>query len=103
MIAGWDWDTGTPWDRYQAPETAGAGIAFFAEQEERLLRFCSSLAPADLEREISIPWRDPAPIREILEILVSEAFHHGAEVGVLRDIYHWTGSRQLASDRKRSR
>ena len=96
MISGWDWSAGTPWDRYAAPETAEAGMAFYAEQATRLVDFCRSIGPEDLDREILIPWRDPAPICEILEILLSEAFHHAAEVGVLRDLYRWTGDRQLA-------
>ena len=87
MIAGWDWDVGVPWDRYEIPTTAAGGISFFNREMDRLQEFITSLTAADLDRTVVIPFRpEPVAIVEIIRILVVEAIHHGAEAGALRDI-----------------
>ena len=70
MIAGWDWDTGVPWNQYPAPQTAHAGMAFYTQQARRLRDFCNSLEDAELERGILIPWRDSTSISPKFPLVV---------------------------------
>jgi hypothetical protein len=80
---------GVPWNEYEISNTAEAGIAFFASQMGRLLIAASEANAVTLERPVTIPWwgNQPATFRDVLLVLVDECIHHGAEVGVLRDLY----------------
>lgn len=77
-----------PWDNYEIPFTAREGIAFYGEQVGRLLIPLGQMADHDLERQVVIPWwSEPASLAVVYGVALNENGHHGAEVGVLRDLY----------------
>jgi DinB family protein len=77
-----------PWDNYEIPFTAREGIAFYGKQVDRLLIPLGQLADHDLERQVVIPWwSKSASLAVVYGVALDENSHHGAEVGVLRDLY----------------
>lgn len=89
MIAGWDWGSGrVPWNQYAIPSRSATGIDLYISQSRRLSTFASSLTDASLSTPAAIPFLGTnATIGDALRVLANEAAHHGAEVGVMRDLY----------------
>lgn len=77
-----------PWDSYDIPSTARGGVAFYEEQVGRWLGPLGRMADDDLQRSVIIPWwSGAAPLAVVYRVIVDENAHHGAEAGVLRDLY----------------
>jgi hypothetical protein len=71
----------------QIPHEAAAAVAWW---EEGLLKFSRKLEEIDdseLGRVVSAPWGSTRSVEEWVRVLVYENIHHGAEIGVLRDLY----------------
>jgi hypothetical protein len=70
-------------------ETAGEWRKWLIRIREELLE-CDS---EDLDRQVGMPWEwepEARTVEEWASILVAENIHHGAEIGVLRDLYRAT-------------
>jgi hypothetical protein len=69
------------------PHDALAATAWW---ERGLLKFADALggaADSDLNRIVAVPWEVTQSVRRWIEVLIHENVHHGAEIGVLRDLY----------------
>jgi uncharacterized damage-inducible protein DinB len=83
------WGDGNLTDNWlEVPSTAAGGVTTW---EQYAGRFASVLAVDDdaaLERSVQIPWwPQPAPRWRVVANVATEMIHHGAEIGVLRDLY----------------
>ena len=71
-----------------APHGDAAGaVAYLAESQRPVTTTLATLHDDELEEVRSTPLGDRRTVRQILATLVDEQVHHGAEVGVLRDLY----------------
>jgi hypothetical protein len=50
----------------------------------------------DLEREVLTNWGEPWPAWRIFTTMIDHDRHHGAEIGVLRDLFRGTGAGRSA-------
>jgi DinB superfamily len=69
------------------PHEPASAIAWW---EQGLLRFADKLAEVDdpaLERAVTVPWGVTQSVERWVQTIVHENTHHGAEIGVLRDLY----------------
>jgi uncharacterized damage-inducible protein DinB len=83
------WGDGELVDNWlEVSPTAAEGISAW---EDHAGRFVSALATEDdaaLEGPVRIPWwPEPTPRWRVVANVATEAIHHGAEIGVLRDLY----------------
>ncbi len=75
---------------------AAAGVALW---EQHTAAFATALRAEDddaLRREVRIPWwPEAAPRWRVVANVITESVHHGAEIGLLRDLYRrreeWRG------------
>jgi uncharacterized damage-inducible protein DinB len=80
---------GAPTDTWMEPTpVAAAGIALWNEQATAFLRALEDEDDESLQRSVQVPWwPEAAPRWAVVVNVVTEAIHHGAEIGVLRDLY----------------
>jgi uncharacterized damage-inducible protein DinB len=75
-------------DWLEVPGTAADGVALWEKHTTAIAEALEAEDDAALERPIRIPWWPrEAPRWEVVANVVVEATHHGAEIGVLRDLY----------------
>ena len=67
--------------------SAAAAIAQLDVGHALLARDLEDLDDAGLEREVLTNWGEMWPAKEIFWTMVNHDRHHGAEIGVLRDLY----------------
>jgi hypothetical protein len=69
------------------PHDAKAAIAWWSEGLLKFDEKLNGVEDSELERVVSDPWEVTRSVQEWLQVLVYENIHHGAEIGVLRDLY----------------
>jgi len=79
----------SPTDTWMAPSpSAEAGIALWDQHATVFVQALQGEDDESLERSVRVPWWPEATPRwAVVTNVVTEAIHHGAEIGVLRDLY----------------
>jgi hypothetical protein len=75
----------------EVPGTADAAVRYWIAS--RGLVESVLAGEPDLDEPRPTPLSGPIPLGETLRILLDEQVHHGAEIGVLRDLYRLTAAR----------
>jgi hypothetical protein len=74
------------WDLAPHGDAAGA-IDYLLQSQSPITATLSTLADAALDEmrptQFGVEW----PARRVLSVLIDEQVHHGAEIGLLRDLY----------------
>ena len=71
------------------PHQADAAIAWWREGLRKFEDKLDEIYDTELERVVTTPWEVTRSAKEWLQVLVYENVHHGAEIGVLRDLYRY--------------
>jgi uncharacterized damage-inducible protein DinB len=75
-------------DWFEVPATAIEGISVWEQHAEQFVKALTTEDDAALERPVRIPWwPETAPRWRVIANVATEAIHHGAEIGVLRDLH----------------
>lgn len=75
-------------DWFEVPSTAAAGVALWEHHAAAFTQELATEDAASLQRAVRIPWWPaPSPRWRVVANVITEATHHGAEIGVLRDLY----------------
>lgn len=75
-------------DWFEVPATAAEGVSVWEHHAGQFVEALAAEEDAALERPVRIPWwPEPAPRWRVVANVATEAIHHGAEIGVLRDLY----------------
>ena len=75
------------WDDLTFPGTAAGAIAWLEEGHACLRAVLDTLSDADLDVSRATNWGEQWPTWRILWAMIDHDAHHGAEIGVLRDLY----------------
>jgi hypothetical protein len=75
------------WDDLSFPGTAAGAIAWLEEGHARLRAVLDTLSDAELDVPRATNWGERWPTWRILWAMIDHDGHHGAEIGVLRDLY----------------
>jgi extradiol dioxygenase family protein len=67
--------------------TAGAAVADLLASQRLVAQALDTATGEDLDRPVGTPFGDAWPAGRVLRTLVTEQVHHGAEIGLLRDLY----------------
>jgi hypothetical protein len=71
-----------------APHGDAAGaIAYLAESQRPVTTTLAELDDEQLDEPRPTPWGEPWPAGRVLDVLLDEQIHHGAEIALLRDLY----------------
>ena len=71
-----------------APHGDAAGaVAYLAESQRSVTATLAGIDDARLDELRPTPWGERWPAGQIVVVLLDEQVHHGAEIGVLRDLY----------------
>jgi hypothetical protein len=70
------------------PGTAADAITYWTDSRAPIESWLDSARDADLDEVRPNPVGDPLPVGQTLSILLDEQIHHGAEIALLRDLYH---------------
>ncbi len=73
------------------PGDAASSIAALEAGHALLLNDLAGLNDADLDRMVLTNWGEPWPAWKIFWTMTHHDAHHGAEIGVLRDLYRAIG------------
>ncbi len=76
---------------FDSAHTAATAIEQLEAGHAMLLRDLAGLDDAALEREVLTNWGEKWPARKVFWTMVDHDLHHGAEIGVLRDLYRERG------------
>ena len=71
----------------QIPHEARAAVEWWDEGLRKFSLQLDEIEDSELERVVSTPWRVTRSVEEWVHVVVHENIHHGAEIGVLRDLY----------------
>ena len=74
-------------DTVETPHTVERTLAMLHEGQALLLADLDALGDDDLEAPVMKNWGEPWPAWRIFWTMIHHDLHHGAEVGVLRDLY----------------
>lgn len=74
------------WDDLEIPGTPADAVAWLDQTHAQLRSDLATLTPDDAFSERRAWWGAPLTVRAVLWTLTVEHVHHGAEIGVLRDI-----------------
>jgi hypothetical protein len=69
------------------PHKAAAAVVWWEQGIRKFLEQLAEAEDSDLERVVTVPWEVTQSVEEWLGVLLYENIHHGAEIGVLRDLY----------------
>lgn len=85
----WDYAFATESLSYdlEMPGDARAAVNWLADSQLPLNQVLDGLADGDLDRDRLTNWGEYRPTTWILSTLIKEQTHHGAEIGLLRDLY----------------
>jgi uncharacterized damage-inducible protein DinB len=75
------------WDEIDSAHTAEGAIAELVRGHRLLTDALAGLTDADLDTERLTNWGERWPTWRILWTMIHHDVHHGAEIGVLRDLY----------------
>jgi hypothetical protein len=83
----WTFDDGTAsFDAIDVPGTAAGAVEYLACRQEAFGRAFGRLADPDLATTRHTHWGDELPVGVLVWQIAVEHLHHGAEIGVLRDL-----------------
>lgn len=72
----------------EIPSTAAGGIALWEHHAATFVKGLEGEDGESLQRPVRVPWWPrEAPKWAVVSNVATEAIHHGAEIGVLRDLY----------------
>lgn len=69
------------------PSTAAGGITYWRDSVAPVADWLATAREADLDRPGRTVYGEETTAGETVRILLDEQIHHGAEIGVLRDLY----------------
>jgi DinB superfamily len=69
------------------PHDATGAVAWWEEGIQRFLETLDRIEDSDLDKIVAVPWEVSHSVATWVEMVVYENVHHGAEIGVLRDLY----------------
>ena len=78
------------WDSIEIPHTVADAVAMLEHGQALLADDLRKLEEPDLDRPRLTNWGEWWPTREIFWTMAGHDLHHGAEIGVLRDLYRQT-------------
>lgn len=80
---------GAPTETWMEPSpSAATGIALWEQHANEFVRTLEREDDESLQRSMQVPWwPEAAPRWVVVANVVTESIHHGAEIGVLRDLY----------------
>ncbi len=82
-------------DWFEVAPTAADGVALWEQHAAAFALALRGEDEADLQRAVRIPWWPAAmPRWRVVSNVVTETTHHGAEMGVLRDLYRSRGGQR---------
>jgi hypothetical protein len=70
----------------EIPGAAGEAVARLHEAQDRLLAQTAAVDDAALTQPTPTHWGEELPLWQLLWTSIVEQFHHGAEIGALRDL-----------------
>jgi hypothetical protein len=76
---------------YSYPGTADAAVAGLTDQVERWLAGVRGLGPEELAQRCEEAGHESESMAALVLHIQREAFHHGAEIALLRDLFRATG------------
>ena len=79
------------WIAIETPPDVRASIEMLTRGHELLADDLAALRDEDLERSVLTNWGEPWPAWRIFTAMTDHDRHHGAEIGVLRDLYRIAG------------
>lgn len=79
------------WNSIETPSSAGRAIDMLEEGHALLTGDLAGLEDDDLERPVATNWGEEWPAWRIFWTMIHHDAHHGAEIGVLRDLYRARG------------
>jgi DinB superfamily len=71
----------------EVPGTAAGAVEWLRASQEPLIQVLGELSDEDLDRPRPTNWGEVWPTHKLLSTLVVEQVHHGAEIGLLRDLF----------------
>lgn len=69
------------------PSTADGAVGYWRDSAAPIADWLATASEADLDRAGQTLYGEPVTAGETVRILLDEQVHHGAEIGVLRDLY----------------
>jgi uncharacterized damage-inducible protein DinB len=78
------------WPEIDSAHTAADAIAQLAAGHALLARDLRRLTDADLDRPVATNWGERWPAWRIFWTMIHHDYHHGGEIGALRDLYRVT-------------
>ena len=84
------------WPELDSAHTARDAIAALEEGHAALVRDLESLTDDDLDRPRATNWGEQWPTWKIFWTMIHHDIHHGAEIGVMRDLYRLRASSAVA-------
>jgi hypothetical protein len=79
------------WTTIETPGDVAATITMLERGQGQLADDLASLNDRDLERRVLTNWGEEWPAWRIFTTMTDHDRHHGAEIGVLRDLYRIAG------------
>ena len=73
------------------PRNVASSISMLEQGQALLVEDLSSLSDDDLDTEVLTNWGEAWPAWRIFWTMIDHDSHHGAEIGVLRDLYRIAG------------
>lgn len=71
----------------EIPGTAGAATRWLRDSQELWIKTLESLEDRNLDLPRPTNWGDEWPTHRLISTLIVEQTHHGAEIGLLRDLF----------------
>ena len=85
------------WPDLDSVHTARDAVAALENGHAALVRDLETLTDADLDAPRATNWGEQWPTWRIFWTMIHHDLHHGAEIGVMRDVYRVTGGSALPS------
>jgi DinB superfamily len=76
------------------PSTAASAIDNWTQSRRPITEWIERATDEDLDEERPSHLGDTRSAGAVMQILIDEQIHHGAEIALLRDLYRWTTTSQ---------
>ncbi len=69
------------------PGSAAEARSYWQDSRDPITTWLAAATDADMDRTTTTPYGEPIAAGDTVRILLEEEIHHGAEIGVLRDLH----------------
>lgn len=92
-------DRALGWDDVTVPDGPSAAVDLWHDGARRLSSALAPLSDDDLGADVEIEWwGGAASCWFVVQSVITENAHHGAEIGCLRDLYRWSTGEPVGVD-----